>query len=82
MKFRLEKRGGEDDFGKSGGIRYLPQNQTEKLLCTIHEYCELLGFLNTKHPEVLKEWKWSNGVTNATTQNQTNQTEGKELWLV
>jgi hypothetical protein len=38
---------------------------TEKLLLNINEYHNLLGFLNEKHPQVLKEW--SNGAINATT---------------
>jgi hypothetical protein len=40
-------------------------SQTERLLSNIREYYQLLGFLNEKHPQVLKEW--SNGVSNATT---------------
>lgn len=30
---------------------------TDKLLSNIREYYELLGFLNEKHPQVLKEYK-------------------------
>ena len=42
--------------------------QTDKLLSNIREYQDLLGFLNEKHPQVLKEW--SNGALNATTNRQ------------
>jgi hypothetical protein len=50
---------------------------TEKLLSNIHEYHDLLGFLNEKYPQVLKEWKWP---IQATTNNNsihtgTNQEE-------
>jgi hypothetical protein len=29
---------------------------TEKLLLNMKEYYELLGFLNTKYPEILAKW--------------------------
>jgi hypothetical protein len=44
---------------------------TEKLLSNIKEYYHLLGFLNEKHPEVLKEW--SNGPSNKATTGRTHQ---------
>lgn len=52
-------------------------SQTEKLLSNIQEYQNLLGFLNEKHPQVLKEW--SNGPTNKATTATThaNDQEGR-----
>ena len=52
---------------------------TEKLLSNITEYYNLLGFLNEKHPDILKEWRWSNGPNHkATTGYQTDLAEGED----
>lgn len=41
-------------------------SQTDELLSNIHEYCELLRFLDDKYREVLNEWRSKNaGFTRA-----------------
>lgn len=45
-------------------------SQTDQLLSNIHEYHNLLGFLNERYPKILNEWKL--GIGPGTTEPNTN----------
>lgn len=50
---------------------------TEKLLSNIKEYYQLLGFLDAKHPEVLREWKGSSMRATTKTEGDVTDTDGQ-----
>ena len=54
----------------------LGMSRTERIETSAGNYLNLLGFLNDKHPDILKEW--SNGLTRATT-NGTECHEQREV---